>query len=285
MEKFNKKFTDFVRKTFLDLREEKEEKDDSFKKTVSDLTQRWNKQKRNLDIKNELIWESVPAFESLIKNLYSEIKEHKYDVIIGEDTSGRIPALVIGGLMKLVYREDNVKEPNLLFLAGYKNEPKTEILGFQSRKWFNKLKRYINELKKINIIKDDSNVLLVTEYMASGDTVESIASFFLQNDINISVASLESFHSAESLNRQGKNFDMHIGKITSDFNPTLWCGSDYYNKDFKMFEKDFKNSGIFVKKPNNRILKANFENIKSIRNDIKVLVKYLFDYYKSINKE
>ncbi|MDD3156372.1 MAG: hypothetical protein PHP14_03095 [Candidatus Pacebacteria bacterium] len=40
MEKFNKKFTDFVRKTFLDLREEKEEKDDSFKKTVSDLTQR-----------------------------------------------------------------------------------------------------------------------------------------------------------------------------------------------------------------------------------------------------
>ncbi|MDD3156374.1 MAG: hypothetical protein PHP14_03105 [Candidatus Pacebacteria bacterium] len=52
-----------------------------------------------------------------------------------------------------------------------------------------------------------------------------------------------------------------------------------------MFEKDFKNSGIFVKKPNNRILKANFENIKSIRNDIKVLVKYLFDYYKSINKE
>jgi adenine/guanine phosphoribosyltransferase-like PRPP-binding protein len=298
MEKINKnkrKYINFLKKTFLDLRKEKEEdKHDSFKKTVSYLTERWKKNKRNLDIKNEWILEAVPIFESLIEKLYSEIKEHKYDIVIGDDTSGRIPALAIGGLMKLIYKKDKVKEPNLLFLAGHKEYDEYEgydeyvmnkQLVLQKKKWIEKLKKYIDELKENNILKEDSHILLVTDYMARGVTVGNFASFFKKNNIKISVASLESYHSAECLNRQGWDFDICIGKTTDNHTPLLWAGRKYFEKNFKMFEKEYQNSDIFVRKPKDEILKANLKNIKNIRNDIKVLINYLFEYYNNINKE
>ncbi len=285
----------FLKKTFLDLRKEKEEnEDDSFKKTVSYLTERWKKNKRNLDIKNEWILEAVPIFESLIEKLYSEIKEHKYDIVIGDDTSGRIPALAVGGLMKLIYKKDKVKEPNLLFLAGHKEFDEYEgydeyvmnkQLVLQKKKWIEKLKKYIDELRENNILKEDSHILLVTDYMARGVTVGNFASFFKKNNIKISVASLESYHSAECLNRQGWDFDICIGKTTDDHTPLLWGGRKYFEKNFKMFEKEYQNSDIFVRKPKDEILKSNLKNIKSIRNDIKVLINYLFEYYNNINKE
>lgn len=65
---------------------------------------------------------SVDIFKVLIEKMFSEIKDHKFDVVIGDDVSGRLPTLIIGGLMKLVYKEMGVQGPKILFLAGHRDK-------------------------------------------------------------------------------------------------------------------------------------------------------------------
>jgi len=76
-----------------------------------------DKIKRN-EIENKFLKESIVAFKLLINKLFFDIKNHKYNILIGDDVSGRIKTLIIGGLMKLIYLQDKTKPLDILFLAG-----------------------------------------------------------------------------------------------------------------------------------------------------------------------
>lgn len=263
---------DKIKKLIFDIRKKELENEDG----------ELNKKNEYNNVVNEWMRESVAVFKKSLKELFPDIKKHKYDVIIGEDISGRIPALIMGGLIKKVYEQDGVKKPPLLFLTGYRGNHHTTEKGFKKDVWDKKMKDYFEYLKENNTIKDNSKVLLITEYIDTGNTVKYFINCFKKNNINITIASLQTNFFGDSNYLKRKKVKIYNGEIDKECLPVLWDGIGL--KGLKMFTKDFNNSNIFVKKSDDKKLIENYKNIKYIRNDIKEIIGILFDYYKNLLK-
>lgn len=122
-------------------------------------------------------------FESLIKELTPAIRNHEYNVVVGDDASGRIPARVISGLMKEVYEEDEVHLPKIKFLAGGRHRRLTEEFG-------NKLDDYFYKLVSEKKIKPQDKILLVTEHMDSGTSEAQIIRTVKKAGLDCDIAAL-----------------------------------------------------------------------------------------------
>lgn len=226
-------------------------------------------------IKNEWMNKSLIMFKGLTIELLPNIKKHKYDIIIGEDCSGRIPGLVIGGLIKKIYENDGVKKPNLLFLTGYRGLSIEVDHGFDWKKWENNLLKYFKYLKENNIVKNNSKVLLVSEYVFQGRSLIKFKEFFKKIGIEVDFAVVEKFDGYED---KVKVFE---GNRESSLRPVLW---DSGRKGLKMLEKDFSKSSIISKKPENSKNIQNLKNIKEVRDDIKIIIEDLFNWYYKLLK-
>ena len=99
-----------------------------------------------------------------------------YDMVIGDDTSGRLPSLIIGKVLN-----------NLNLQAGIDPIP----IRFIGRSIMNRNRAGI-ELENIlnRSVKKPSRVLVVTEYMDSGGTVKNLSGCLVGNGILFDVASL-----------------------------------------------------------------------------------------------
>lgn len=120
-------------------------------------------------------------FENLTEQLTPAIRNHEYNVVIGDDASGRIPALVISGLMKEVYKEDKVISPRILFLAGGHYEEE----GIE-KDAFN----YLNKLKTKKIVSPKDNILLVTEYIDTAISISRIIHILKKVGLNCDIVAL-----------------------------------------------------------------------------------------------
>lgn len=150
------------------------------------------------------------SFENLTKELVPALKDHKYDLIIGDDASGRIPTLVIGRLMKEIYREDKAKSPEILFLAGKErttNEEKEELDNY--------LQKIIKE-KKIN--PEKTKVLLVSEYISEGKHAANFIDVFKRAGLSCDIATLLIHDSSDNHKNSRKlgGTKMYIGEHRDD---------------------------------------------------------------------
>ncbi len=116
---------------------------------------------------HDAIEELRGPIEKLLGELREKIDGGEYQLIIGDDASGRIPTLIFDNLLKRVYKEKGYEPPQTLFFAGaqlFKEEEKkvrtSAVSGF---------------LKKGILGKElDGRALIVTDTISSGDALESI---------------------------------------------------------------------------------------------------------------
>ena len=110
-----------------------------------------------------------PYLRSLVNQLKEGIQEGRWSAIIGDDRDGRIPALIIGRLMKRAAHELDTPPPKQLFMAGGRDvEPfneRDEALG----EHFNKM---IDQLGQ--------RPLLLTQYIESSNTIYSLGLKIMQ---------------------------------------------------------------------------------------------------------
>ncbi|HVX58104.1 MAG TPA: hypothetical protein VG964_00015 [Candidatus Saccharimonadales bacterium] len=71
-----------------------------------------------IDVLDEMLVKAEPHFIQVINTLKPAIVEGVYGSVLGEDVSGRFPALVIGKVMRRYARENSMRVPGLYFFAG-----------------------------------------------------------------------------------------------------------------------------------------------------------------------
>lgn len=101
---------------------------------------------------------------SLCKKMKEVIDSGKYTALVSDEIGGRIPTLIIRKIIKRLHSD---KELKTLFVASGKGSdlPDYGEAGYED------LKNYFNKI----IISDD-NVLLVTQYVHRGETIQKLVS-------------------------------------------------------------------------------------------------------------
>lgn len=135
--------------------------------------------------KRNKIAELFNPIENLLVELRHEINDGKYDTIIGEDVSGRIPALIFGRVIKNIYDLKNYPLPQSLFFAGSggglesKRETEEKITKI--------METVINSRKGKNA---ESKVLIVTEYIETGLSLQLLIDALERAGIDFDIATL-----------------------------------------------------------------------------------------------
>ena len=121
----------------------------------------------------------------LIEKLQENIRSGEYKYVIGDDASGRIPALIIQRLLKKIYTSKKFDGPEVYFIAGSGSSRPEEAQ--QQKK--DKIEEYVGSyLKKIP--DKSGKVLIVTEAIAGGTSLRPLTSVLRKFDTEFDIASV-----------------------------------------------------------------------------------------------
>lgn len=223
----------------------------------------------NLDIDKALSFKMETGFEmddaffeleSLILPLTEKLKENidkgEYDMLLGDDASGRIPTLILRGIIN----ERNRKlHPEL---RSSESEIKTRFVAGGQLKNKDVLKDVVKEIGS----EVKKKVLVVTEYISSGRSMEKFSTALKELNIPFDIATLRSeFDAGESnfdkLSNKLKDVGEFLGvseprsefgneniKIPQD--SKFYYGEGTYNIDTPpLVYKDYKMSGVKKGRP------------------------------------
>lgn len=214
-----------------------------------------------LETKPEYFFEEeFKELESLVLPLIEKLKENidkgEYDVLLGDDASGRIPTLILRGIIN----ERNRKlHPEL---RSSESEIKTRFVAGGQIKSRDTLKAAIKEIES-GVKK---KVLVVTEYISSGRSMERFSTILKELNIPFDIATLRSEFDAGQSNFQKLSSKLkdigeffNISDPRSDFgnesiklpqNSKFYYGEGTYNIDTPpLVYKDHKMSGVIKSHP------------------------------------
>ncbi|MDE1970662.1 MAG: hypothetical protein KGI50_03755 [Patescibacteria group bacterium] len=125
--------------------------------------------------------------EKLLEQLRPYLEKGEYQLIVGDDTSGRIPTLIFRRVIQAIYEEKGYPSPKTIFLVGrrpainYKKQDMT----------IEYVKHILPELKKSQKSTNTPlKALIVTEAVASGNSVEFLSELLRGAGIMSDVAAL-----------------------------------------------------------------------------------------------
>jgi len=180
-----------------------------------------------------------------------------YDLIIGDDTSGRIPTLVLGKFLNYHYRASGRSPIPIRFVGGG---------------------RFSTDLRsgELEVIRTRMNyqpirALLVTDYIDCGSTARDFGNYFKANDISYDVASI-ALRMNESVYRETKvlpnGVDFYFGE---SYDPTIHK-KPYLtglNRARTLGERVIRDGPAFGRK------------VREARQDVNVLVQRLISHFSS----
>lgn len=222
----------------------------------------------------EVFKKSIKNFENSITQLQDKIKNHEYSVVVGDDISGRLPALVIYGLLKRIYKKDGVDQPKILFFKGKRwfseNKKKEE--------WKKNLIEELKDIKEKAFIKEKEKTLLVTEYIQNNNTILNFMEPLYKSGLPYDVLSLSRNIDAEYF-REGelKVYDGGIVSKKSEGIP-FWPDVTLKLSGVKSPKKEEEAEPFALRR------KKNIKNVAIARNDVKKMIDYLEDYYYNLIK-
>ncbi|MCL6096147.1 MAG: hypothetical protein M1444_00475 [Patescibacteria group bacterium] len=122
----------------------------------------------------------IAELEEPITNIIGDILRNgkTYDLIVGDDTSGRIPTLILGKALNRIRENRGQKPVPIRFVSG-------DLVAVELAPVIGKLDNHPNR------------ALLVTDYLSTGKTLGRFASFFTLGDIDFDVATLTILYSEE----------------------------------------------------------------------------------------
>ena len=219
-----------------------------------------------------LFEKSLKFFENAVLMLKENLSNNTYDVVVGDDVSGRLPALVLHGVIKKICSKNKVDAPKLLFFKGNRggwkvSEENVELWKENMQK---ELERYIQE----KTLEKGSKILMVTEYNQTNNTILNFNEVFGKAGISVDFLDLQR-HIDTPYFREGEVKVYDAGIVQDRIGSVLFWNSD--DKELTGVKKD-KDSDVFVQVNK----EADKKNVKKAREDIKKMVDYLFKYYNEI---
>jgi hypothetical protein len=125
-----------------------------------------------------------------IQKLYCKLRKHiyngRYYLIIGDDASGRIPALVFYHIIKAAHLRNGHNIPRIIFFAG-KNE-EGELGGKKLRAITKYIQQTIWGIQKTR--RTSKRVLIVTDTIHTGISLSAITNALKENSLRFEIATI-----------------------------------------------------------------------------------------------
>lgn len=152
------------------------------------------------EAESEIKLKEIKALEKPANNILIELKENidnsLYTSVLGDDSSGRIPTLVLGRTINNIYEERKKNKIPVFFVAaggsGSKanfSEYPTDYLKEVQKKYRGRLtavKEYLGKIKE----ELGERVLVVTDFIDSGETIINLARILEKQNIKFDIASI-----------------------------------------------------------------------------------------------
>jgi hypothetical protein len=192
-----------------------------------------NKKESRLETKPEYFFEAeFKELELLVLPLIEKLKENidkgEYDMLIGDDASGRIPTLILRGIIN---ERNSGSQIKTRFVAGGQLRSSVE------------LKATIGKIKP----EIEKKALVVTEYISSGRSMEQLSKILKELEIPFDIAALKSEFDGEisvlqKLSDKLKDIGVFFGitdqrpefgrnNIKIPENSEFYCGKGTYDAD------------------------------------------------------
>lgn len=123
------------------------------------------------------IAELEEPIKKIIEQIRSKIENGEYGLIIGDDVSGRIPARILGGVIKKIAKLKGVRDPDLIFIPGKLS--RNQNLSKQ-------LQDYISKYG----VKEKDRILIVTESIESGNALSTLLDVLIKSGYRCDIATL-----------------------------------------------------------------------------------------------
>ena len=122
-----------------------------------------------------------PIFD-VLQELKESINKGDYGMVIGDDASGRVPAMIIQKVLKNIYQEKGFSPPEVRFVTGSKGakdpEHKAKLLD-----------EYL--IKALpGTIETDRRVLVVTDMIDSGRSIEPLVTALSKSGVKFDVVTV-----------------------------------------------------------------------------------------------
>lgn len=150
-----------------------------------------------------------PAMTSLVDQLAPSIRDGRWTTVLGDDSKGRLPALVIGGLTSRWAQEHGQHPPARKFIAGgrtfYKSTEDADHNKVEADR-HTLLMDYVADLKP----GLGERTLVVTEYVTEGRGMEMLLRALRENDVLFDLAIVEAWGKVEDTVRHLHDLYPHI---------------------------------------------------------------------------
>ncbi len=127
----------------------------------------------------------------ILNQLRPTIEKGSYKIIVGDDSSGRIPTLIIARAIKKIYAEQGIPPPLVRFVAGSRltgdvvHEKKEKLLDAYA---IDMRQVLLKESEKTQTKKP--RVLIVTDFIESGRSVKPLVDSFKKNGVGADLATI-----------------------------------------------------------------------------------------------
>ena len=121
----------------------------------------------NKEMKNPVIEALRYPIKNLLGQLSNSIEGSKYNLIIGDDASGRVPTLIFNKVISDVYKKKGAKKPDVIFLPGSGTDA---IIAIRN------IEKYMEDIfKKRGIDPGKTKILIVADTIMSGESLRPLS--------------------------------------------------------------------------------------------------------------
>lgn len=209
--------------------------------------------------------------ESLLRQLRERIEIGGYDFVVGEDASGRIPALILGKVLEILQKERGGNPLKIKFFAGRATE---RVLEEEISSW--------ETNSGVGEKHEPPTALVVTDTIRTGKSIKPICSGLDKNgfEFDVATAGFEGYRKEFESVQKAIGRNIFCGRVGST--PQIYgkhklagivkSGGEPHSKAYKTYKHD-------------KLSELVQEKINRARKDAKQLADELVRYYHELEEE
>lgn len=246
------------------------------------------------DAQLEAVAELEISIKKIIEKIRPRIESGEYGLVIGDDASGRIPALILGNFIKKVSEAKGLSGPNLVFIPGKLEMEKEEsrwkkIFGFTGiakQKQHEELDEYISEQGATK----EKRILIITDTLQTGLSLKTLVNLLKRAGYNCDIATIgiEPLMIGRGVQKNLSGTDIFSGEYGQKDRGFHQNTPLIY--DQKEFSGVYKKPGDSVSKTRKSLIfergkKEMQDSVNQAREDAGVVTEHLIKWYESLENE
>jgi adenine/guanine phosphoribosyltransferase-like PRPP-binding protein len=230
------------------------------------------------EIKNEAIAELYEPMKKILQGMGEHIDKGEYSVILGEDASGRLPALLFRQILKTLYKEKDLPPPETRFFAGQRiGDPA------QREKIVKEFKNFI-EKSGAKETAENKKILVVSDIIQTGKNLFPFTNTLRAMKINFDIAAI-GFLGGE-FKPQRESIEHFLGgRIFLGMGDEPSVSGLNFISGVKKSAEPAVFAEPFPRPGKSKDDKKYYSQRRAARQDIKILAEKLVRWYKEKNSE